>query len=213
METRPRLLCRTEKLLDLKSTSSFPPGQSISAASVMSGEGPVSLAPAPLNFDNIRNTFEQVSKSLPTTPVSDRSRTSKSPSPPKVSYGTKPRKDMNEECTSRTPDPPRRSTPTFKAELSPTYNTEDRMMDFDAARALLRERSSSPSCDRLSPPAMSSDDTSLDVPVESKHLSHLTKRRLTLPSNALKRRPTPNFLRKNGILDSKFSTTPVALSQ
>ena len=49
--------------------------------------------------------------------------------------------------------------------------------------------------------------------VESKHLSHLTKRRLTLPSNALKRRPTPNFLRKNGILDSKFSTTPVALSQ
>ena len=184
---------------------------------------------------------------------------------------------MNEECTSRTPDPPRRSTPTFRAELSPTYNTEDRMMDFDAARALLRERSSSPSCDRLSLPAMSSDDTSLDVPgqaaacvcvcvcvcvcacvracarvrvcvcvcegerncyvcrpmysplfsldssppflpsllptVESKHLSHLTKRRLTLPSNALKRRPTPNFLRKNGILDSKFSTTPVALSQ
>ena len=82
-----------------------------------------------------------------------------------MSYGTKPRKDMNVECTSRTPDPPRRSPPTFRAELSPPYNTEDRMMDFDAARALLRERSSSPSCDRLSPsPAMSLDDTSLDVP-------------------------------------------------
>ena len=83
----------------------------------------------------------------------------------RVSYGTKPRKDMNVECTSRTPDPPRRSPPTFRTELSPPYNTEDRMMDFDAARALLRERSSSPSCDRLSPsPAMSLDDTSLDVP-------------------------------------------------
>lgn len=83
----------------------------------------------------------------------------------RVSYGTKPRKDMNVECTSRTPDPPRRSPPTFRTELSPPYNTEDRMMDFDAARALLCERSSSPSCDRLSPsPAMSLDDTSLDVP-------------------------------------------------
>ena len=69
--------------------SATPPATNCSE---MSGEGPVSLARAPMlfdssqrseNFGSIRNTFEQVSKSLPTTPTSDRARSSKSPSPPK----------------------------------------------------------------------------------------------------------------------------------
>jgi hypothetical protein len=182
--------------------------------------GLVSLAPGPValeteqrsqNFSNIRNTFEgsRGKQSPPPTPARrqlTRVSKSRSPTPPRVSYETKPR--SNSARQPRTPEPLRNTSPSFSRQSSSQSQSMQNGRS-DLVFALSKQdpvmcRSPSP---YLLPPE---EELNFDlIHVNSAKLSHPTKTRVPRRSHRSRRPPSPKLRTQLSFLEDKFSTQPV----